>query len=182
MAPACISFLWMKTKGHVARQWLSHVSETLSTARINDIWACPIFKWIVVTWLKDRALGLKSQQWLPGWYVLAPILLTTFRSNSKFDQNLQCSGLKYTLLITMKLSTHQDSYTVTCTKFRCDQLNIFLTRALQLFIEFRIRSRYHEWDGRLLIFFFLWYSSSRFLFFFFAAYFRMELWKINIFR
>ena len=35
------------------------------------------------------------------------------------------------------------SYTVvTCAKFSCDQLNMFLTRALLILIEFRIRSKY----------------------------------------
>ena len=48
--------------------------------------------------------------------------LTIFRSNSKFDQNLQGSDLKCTLLITTKFCTRHDSYhVVTYAKFRCDQ-------------------------------------------------------------
>ena len=56
----------------------------------------------------------------------APVPLTIFRSNSKFNQNLQCSGLKYILPITTKFCTRHDSYTVvTCARFRCDRFNIF---------------------------------------------------------
>ena len=74
---------------------------------------------------------------------LAPVPLTTFRSNSKFDQNLQCSSLKCTLRTTTKLCTRHDSVTVvTCAKFCCDRLSIFETRALPILIEFRIRSKY----------------------------------------
>ena len=75
--------------------------------------------------------------------ILAPVSLTIFRSNSKFDQNLQCSSLKCTLPTTTKFCTRHDSVTVvTCAKFRCDRLSIFETRALPIFIEFRIRSKY----------------------------------------
>ena len=52
--------------------------------------------------------------------------LAIFRSNSKFCQKLQCSGLKYTLPIITKFSTRHDSYTVvTCVKFCCGWSNIF---------------------------------------------------------
>ena len=37
---------------------------------------------------------------------------------------------------------------MTCAKFRCDRLGIFETRALPILIEFRIRSKYRQWDGR----------------------------------
>ena len=57
---------------------------------------------------------------------LLPVPLTIFRSNLKFDQTLQCSGFKCTLLITTKFCTRHDSVTVvTCAKFCCDQLSIF---------------------------------------------------------
>ena len=73
---------------------------------------------------------------------LAPIPPTMFQSNDKFDQNLQCSGLKYTLLITTKFCTCHDSHTVvTCTKFCCNRLNIFQIGALHILIEFRIWSK-----------------------------------------
>ena len=59
------------------------------------------------------------------WY-LATVPLTIFRSNSKFDQILQCSGLKCTLPITTKFCTRHDSVTVvTCAKFLCDWYGIF---------------------------------------------------------
>ena len=74
---------------------------------------------------------------------LAPVPLTRFRSNSKFDHIWQCSGFKCALLITTKFCTCHDSVTVvTCAKFRCDWWSIFQTRALPILIEFRIRSKY----------------------------------------
>ena len=73
----------------------------------------------------------------------APVPLTRFRSNSKFDHIWQCSGFKCALPITTKFCTCYDSVTVvTCAKFRCDWLSIFQTRALPILIEFRIRSKY----------------------------------------
>ena len=51
----------------------------------------------------------------------APVPLTIFRSNSKFDQNLECFSLKYSQPITTKFCTRHDSYTVVpCAKFRRD--------------------------------------------------------------
>ena len=45
----------------------------------------------------------------------APVPLTLFRSNSKFDQNVECSSLKYASPITTKFCTRHDSNTVvTC--------------------------------------------------------------------
>ena len=73
---------------------------------------------------------------------LARVPLMVFRPNSKFHKNLECSGLKYDQLITTKFCTRPDSYTVmTCTKYRCDWLNMLWTRTLQNFIEFQ--SKYH---------------------------------------
>ena len=74
---------------------------------------------------------------------LAPVPQTIFQLNSKFDQNLKCPGLKYTLPIMTKCCTRHDSVTVvTCAKFRCDRQSVFETRALQILVEFRIRSKY----------------------------------------
>ena len=57
---------------------------------------------------------------------LAPVPLTLYQLNLKFDQNLQCSGLKYSQLITTKFYTHHNSAAVvTHAKFRCNQLSIF---------------------------------------------------------
>ena len=56
----------------------------------------------------------------------APIPLTIFWSNLKFDRNLQCSHLIYTPRIKTKFCTCHDSYTVvTCTKFCCDPSSTF---------------------------------------------------------
>ena len=52
----------------------------------------------------------------------APVRLTLFRSNSKFDQNLEHCSLKHRQSITTKFCTRHDSHTVvTCPKFRCDR-------------------------------------------------------------
>ena len=56
--------------------------------------------------------------------IQAPVTLKVFRSNSKFDKNLEYSGLKYAQPITMKNCTRHDSVTVvTCATFRCDRLS-----------------------------------------------------------
>ena len=74
---------------------------------------------------------------------LAPVPLSIFRSNSKFDENSECSGFEYTRPITMIFCTRHDSDTVvTCAKYRCDRPRIFYTRVFWVFIEFRIRSNY----------------------------------------
>ena len=55
-----------------------------------------------------------------------PVPLRLFQSNSKLDQNLQCSGLKFTPPITTKFCTSHDSViVVTCAKFCCDWLRLF---------------------------------------------------------
>ena len=67
---------------------------------------------------------------------LAPIPLTIFRSNSKLYQNLKSCGWKCNLPITTTFRTRHDSVTVvTCAKFRCDQLCILKTTALQILID-----------------------------------------------
>ena len=74
---------------------------------------------------------------------LAPVPLSIFRSNSKFDENKECSSFKYTRPITTIFCTRHDSDTVvTCAKYRCDRPRIFYTRVFWIFIEFRIRSKY----------------------------------------
>ena len=73
----------------------------------------------------------------------APVPLSIFRSNSKFDENSERSSSEYNQPITTIFCTRHDSVTVvTCTKFRCDRLGIFETRALPILIKFRIRSKY----------------------------------------
>ena len=73
----------------------------------------------------------------------APVPLSIFWSNTKFDENSKHSSAKYTRPITTIFCTRHDSVTVvTCAKYRCDRSNIFETRAFWIFIEFRIRSKY----------------------------------------
>ena len=73
----------------------------------------------------------------------APVPLSIFRSNSKFDENSKHSSVKYTWPITTIFCTRHDSVTVvTCAKYRCDRSSIFETIAFWIFIEFRIRSKY----------------------------------------
>ena len=74
---------------------------------------------------------------------LAPVPLSIFRSNSKFDENSKHLSVKYTRPITTIFSTHHDSVTVvTCAKYRCGRSSIIETKAFWIFIEFRIRSKY----------------------------------------
>ena len=74
---------------------------------------------------------------------LAAVPLSIFRSNSKFDENSECSSFKYTGLITTIFCTRHDSVTVvTCARHRCDRPRIFYTRVFSIFIKFRIRSKY----------------------------------------
>ena len=71
----------------------------------------------------------------------APVPLSIFRSNSKFDENSKHSSVKYTRPITTIFCTRHDNVTVvTCAKYRYDRSSIFETRAFWIFIEFRIRS------------------------------------------
>ena len=61
---------------------------------------------------------------------LAPVPLSIFQSNSKFDENSKHSSVKYTRPITTIFCTRHDSVTVvTCAKYRCDRSSIFETRA-----------------------------------------------------
>ena len=74
---------------------------------------------------------------------LAPVPLSIFRSNSKFDENSERSSFNYIRPITTIFCTRHDSDTVvTCAKYRCDRPRIFYTRVFWIFIEFRIRSKY----------------------------------------
>ena len=74
---------------------------------------------------------------------LAPVPLSIFRSNSKFDENSERSSFEYTRPITKIFCTRHDSDTVVaCAKYRCDRPRIFYTRVFWIFIEFRIRLKY----------------------------------------
>ena len=59
----------------------------------------------------------------------APVPLSIFRSNSKFDENSERYSFEYTRPITTIFCTRHDSDTVvTCAKYRCDRPRIFYTR------------------------------------------------------
>ena len=84
---------------------------------------------------------------------LAPVPLPVFRSNAKFDQNLECFGFRYTQLITTKFCTRPDLYiVVTCTKFRCDQPILLWIGHYKgtLNFEFGRNIVNGDWDGRLV--------------------------------
>ena len=86
---------------------------------------------------------MKANDLLIPVLLQAPVPLSIFRSNSKFDENSKHSSVKYARPITTIFCTRHDSVTVvTCAKYRCDRLSIFETRAFCIFIEFRIRSKY----------------------------------------
>ena len=75
-------------------------------------------------------------------YYQAPVPLSIFGSNSKFDENSECSGFEYTRPITTIFCTRHDSDTVvTCAKYRCDR--IFYT------IVFEFSSNF-EFDRNML--------------------------------
>ena len=95
---------------------------------------CSIYQWL--TTKLQYLITLEIQQSFIKTFILcitakcvgsqAPVPLTVFQSNSKFDKNLECCSLKYAQLITTKFCTHHDSFTVvTCAKFCCDRQNIF---------------------------------------------------------
>ena len=102
---------------------------TLVQVTINCLkqwWPLKLTLYLSVSSVYVRDCYLKGSRTLDVINHLAPVPLTVFRSNSKFDQNLQCSDLKYTLPITTKFCTRHDSYTVvTCAKFCCGRFNIF---------------------------------------------------------
>ena len=59
-------------------------------------------------------------------WVLAPVPLTVFRPNSKFNDISQCSCSSYIGPTTSKFCTRHNSNTVVmCAKFLCDQLSMF---------------------------------------------------------
>ena len=88
-----------------------------------------------ITWLSAYQFAWICHQ--------APVPLSMFRSNSKFDENSERSSFKLIRPITTIFCTRHDSDTVvTCAKYRCDRSSILETRAFWIFIEFRIRSKY----------------------------------------
>ena len=106
------------------------------------------YNWVLMsvfgTWKDLKTLKLDHKKsWERSYVDQAPVPLSIFRSNSKFDENSERSSFEYTGPITTIFCTRHDSNTVvTCAKYRCDRLRIFYTRVFLIFIEFRIRSKY----------------------------------------
>ena len=74
---------------------------------------------------------------------LAPVPLSIFRTNSKFDENSERSSFKYVRpIITIFCTRHDSDTVVTCAKYRCDRPRIFYIRVFWIFLEFRIRLKY----------------------------------------
>ena len=115
---------------------------TLMLRRLSNIKTMQKFS--TQSHILDTSRNLAARYLTVKWMkALAPVPLSIFRSNSKFDENSNHSSVKYTLPITTIFCTRHDSVTVvTCAKYRCDRLSIFETRAFWIFIEFRIRSKY----------------------------------------
>ena len=114
-------------------------------------WGCDVMPglgalrrgWARVSGLPNTGIRLPGCVGQRSNPVLAPVPLSIFRSNSKFDENSKHSSVKYTRPTTTIFCTRHDSVTVvTCAKYRCDRLSIFETRAFWIFIEFRFRSKY----------------------------------------
>ena len=84
---------------------------------------------------RHSPIEVQTSQSQKEW-LLAPVPLSIFRSNSKFDENSKHSSVKYTWPITTIFCTRHDSViVVTCAKYRCDRSSIFETRAFWIFIE-----------------------------------------------
>ena len=82
---------------------------------------------------------------------LAPVPLSIFRSNSKFDENSKHSSVKYTWPITTIFCTRHDSVTVvTCAKYRCDRnysvLNFHrISNSIEICLVGQAPDRRREW-------------------------------------
>ena len=79
-------------------------------------------------WLKQvKQIGVGKAIATVEW-ALAPVPLSIFRSNSKFDENSERSSFKYVPPITTICCTrHNSNIVVTCAKYRCDRQRIFYT-------------------------------------------------------
>ena len=121
----------------------NHVTEGSSALNSNFLKIYLFFepRWV---FLKNLYLAKPIKSWWPQPFGdMAPVPLSIFRSNSKFDENSKHSSVRYTRPITTIFCTHHDSVTVvTCAKYRCDRSYTFYTRVFWIFIEFRIRSKY----------------------------------------
>ena len=110
---------------------------------IVSILFVPLYTGVILSYVQDVFCFCFYCIYCILCHVQAPVPLSIFRSNSKFDENSKHSSVQYTRPITTIFCTRHDSVTVvTCAKYRCDRSSIFETRAFWIFIEFRIRSKY----------------------------------------
>ena len=131
--------------------WLKLLMSQFNTNVLAIVFGLSILSLIAMSYVKNGHLGINSSGHFGPvrrhdcrpWLVLAPVPLSIFRSNSKFDENSERSSFEYTRPITTIFCTRHDSDTVvTCAKYRCDRPRIFYARVFWIFIEFRIRSKY----------------------------------------
>ena len=81
---------------HQCRQGLSPCGVTKVVAFIvTKTYTLSNYSWNFQVPQPEYAERTTSIRWLWNPWFLAPIPLTEFRSNSEFDQNVECSGLKY---------------------------------------------------------------------------------------
>ena len=142
--PICFQYKNHKTSNRISNKFVpGAIDWSLAYVIAQNIW---IMRATSVLYYKYSSRAFKHvsgqcSNTVSGF--LAPVPLSIFRSNSKFDENSKHSSVKYTRPITTIFCTRHDSVTVvTCAKYRCDRSNIYKTRAFWIFVEFRIRSKY----------------------------------------
>ena len=141
----------VKTRWHQIQMLLSRQA---SWRKIHFLISNSLYGWQMIWqhWLRQRRGAtinkllfkpMKIHSVNACMHYLAPVPLSIFRSNSKFDENSERSSFEYTRPITTIFCTRHDSDTVVaCAKYSCDRARIFYTRVFWIFIEFRIRSKY----------------------------------------
>ena len=134
--------LWCNAWVHLGHWWRLLTDHGLLPARLGtstDRHQCP---WSTGRW--TYMVGAWCWHNIDTIFAfLAPVPLSIFRSNAKFDENSERSSFEYTWPTTTIFCTRHDSDTVvTCAKYRCDRPRRFYTRVFWIFIEFRIRSKY----------------------------------------
>ena len=116
---------------NLTKSWLPWLTALIHQIGGTSPWSAALIHNLTNSWLP----------WLTALIHQTPIPLSIFRSNSKFDENSECSSFKYIAPITTIFCTRHDSNTVvTHAKYR-DQPRLFYTRVFWIFVEFRIRSK-----------------------------------------
>ena len=132
--PSSVWLIW------IWRIWLAWVAYNCHLSIFSLDCLLVLISWLNRGWKTHIHFAVRSTR---NKQDQAPVPLTAFRSNSKFDENSKHSSVKYTRPITTIFCTRHDSVTVvTCAKYRCDRPRTFYTRVFWNFIEFRIRSKY----------------------------------------